>query len=75
MITTCTLSIRRGIFPRWMAFLGYGLALLLLLSIEYLSWALLVFPLWVLLVSAHILLARLRPGPAPQRQERRARSG
>lgn len=64
MITTCTLSIRTGIFPRWMAFLGYGLALLLLLSIGYLSWAPLVFPLWVLLISVHILLANLKPKPA-----------
>ena len=32
MITTCTISIRTGIFPRWMAFLGYALALVLLLS-------------------------------------------
>jgi hypothetical protein len=47
-----------------MAFLGYGLALLLLLSIGYLSWALLVFPLWVLLVSVHILLANLKPKSA-----------
>ncbi len=61
MITTCTLSIRTGIFARWMAFLGYGLALLLLLSIGYLSWVSLVFPLWVLLISVHILLANLKP--------------
>ena len=64
MITTCTLSIRTRIFPRWMAFLGYGLALLLLLSIGYLYWAPLVFPLWVLLISVHILLANLKPKPA-----------
>jgi hypothetical protein len=59
MISTCTLSIRTGIFPRWMAFLGYALALLLLLSIGYFNWVLLVFPLWVLLVSCYILLANL----------------
>jgi hypothetical protein len=64
MITTCTLAIRTGILPRWMVFLGYGLALLLLLSSGYLSWAPLVFPLWVLLISVHILLANLRPKPA-----------
>jgi hypothetical protein len=46
-----------------MAFLGYGLALLLLLSIGYLSWAPLVFPLWVLLISVHLLLANLKPKP------------
>jgi hypothetical protein len=64
MITTCTLAIRTGIFPRWMAFLGYGLALLLLLSSGYLSLAPLVFPMWALLISVHILLANLKPKPA-----------
>jgi hypothetical protein len=59
MISTCTLSIRTRIFPRWVAFLGYALALLLLLSIGYFSWALLVLPLWVLLVSFYILYANL----------------
>jgi hypothetical protein len=59
MISTCTLSIRIGIFPRWMAFLGYALALLLLLSIGYLQWALLVLPLWVLLISCYILIVNL----------------
>jgi len=59
MITTCTLSIRTGIFPRWMALLGYALALLLLLSTGYFYWVPLVFPLWVLLISGYILLANL----------------
>ena len=65
MISTCTISIRTGIFPRWMAFLGYALALLLLLSLGYFLWIMLVFPLWVLLISVHILFANLKPGPAP----------
>ena len=65
MISTCTISIRTGIFPRWMAFLGYALALVLLLSLGYLSWVPLVFPLWVLLISVHILFANLKPKPAP----------
>ena len=57
MISTCTLAIHTGLFPRWMAFLGYALALWLLLSIGYFSWVLLVLPLWVLLVSSYMLLA------------------
>jgi hypothetical protein len=65
MISTCTLSIRTGIIPRWMALLGYALAGLLLLSPGYLYWIALAFPLWVLLISIHILLANLRPDPAP----------
>jgi len=66
MITTCTLALRTGIFPRWMAFLGLALALFLLLSIGFFYWAPLVFPLWVLLISVHILLANLgRPNSEP----------
>jgi hypothetical protein len=61
MISTCTLAIRIGIFPRWMAFLGYALALFLLLSVGNLYWAPLVFPLWALVISVYVLLANLRP--------------
>ncbi len=60
MISTCTLSLRTGIIPRWMAFLGLVLALFLLISLGSFYWAPLVFPLWVLLISVHILLANLR---------------
>jgi hypothetical protein len=60
MITTSTLSLRTGIIPRWMAFLGLALALFLLFSLGLFYWAPLVFPLWVLLISVHILLANLR---------------
>ncbi len=60
MISTCTLSLRTGIFPRWMAFLGLALALFLLLSIGFFYWAPLVFPLWILLISMHILSENLR---------------
>jgi hypothetical protein len=66
MITTCTLAIRTGIFPRWMALTGYGLALVLLLSSGYFYWAPLVFPLWVLLISVHILMANFKPVRLPQ---------
>jgi hypothetical protein len=61
MISTCTLAIRIGTFSRWMAFLGYTVALLLLLSPTRFYWTPLVFPLWTLVISLHILLANLRP--------------
>lgn len=60
MTTTSTLSLRTQIVPRWMAFLGYVLALILLLSVGTIEWIPLVFPLWVLLVSLHILIENLR---------------
>jgi 4-hydroxybenzoate polyprenyltransferase len=64
MISTCTLSLRTGIIARWMAYLGLVLALFLLFSLGTLYWAPLVFPLWVLLISVHILLSNLEPSHA-----------
>jgi hypothetical protein len=63
MFSTCTLAIRIGIFPRWMSFLGYVLAVFLLLSIGRFGWAPLVFPLWTLVISVYVLLANFS-GPA-----------
>jgi len=60
MFSTCTIGLRTAIFPRWMALLGYVCALLLLVVIANWRWITLVFPIWMLLVSAHILLAEFR---------------
>jgi len=59
MISTCTLALRTGIFPRWMTYFGYVLALFLIISLGFFYWAPIIFPLWVLLISAHILRANL----------------
>jgi hypothetical protein len=56
MISTSTISLRTRIFPRWMAMLGYVLALVLLLSLGKMEWFLLVFPVWVFLISVYILI-------------------
>ena len=61
VISTCTLAIRIGIFPRWMAFFGYALAVFLLLSIGRFGWAPLVFPVWALMISVYVLFANFRP--------------
>jgi hypothetical protein len=55
MITTSTVAIYTGFAPRWLAFLGYILSLLLLFCSYYVSWSFLVFPLWVFLISVYIL--------------------
>jgi hypothetical protein len=63
MFSTCTLAIRIGTFPRWMAFLGYALGLFLLLSIGRFGWAPLVFPSWSLVISVYVLFVNFRrPG-------------
>jgi hypothetical protein len=60
MISTSKLTIRTGIAPRWIAFVGFAFALLLLLSGRYVDWTIMVFPLWVLLISIYILIDNLR---------------
>jgi hypothetical protein len=60
MITTSTISLQTHLFPRWIALLGYALALVLLLSVGTIQWIPLLFPLWVLLISVHILTKNLR---------------
>lgn len=65
MIVTSTLAVRTRFAPRWMALLGYGLSLPLLFGSRFLDWGFAVFPLWVLLISLHILVDNLRrPSPA-----------
>ena len=64
MITTSTLALHTRFIPRWIAFLGYAVALLLLLISRYIEGILMVFPLWVLLISFYILIDNLRrPSP------------
>jgi hypothetical protein len=60
MITTSTISLYTRIAPRWLAILGYALALLLLFGSYYISWSFFIFPLWVLLLSVSILADNFR---------------
>jgi hypothetical protein len=56
MITTSTIALYTRLTPRWLAIGGYAVAGVLLIGSYYVDWSLLVFPLWVLLISACILL-------------------
>ena len=60
MISTSTVVIYTGIVPRWIALLGYALAVLVLVGSYYISWSFVVLPVWVFLVSIHILVDNLR---------------
>ncbi len=60
MVATSTLALRTQIVARWIAYVGYALALVLLLSGRSIDTSILVFPLWVLLVSVYILFANFR---------------
>jgi hypothetical protein len=60
MITTSTLAVHTRITARWIALLGYLCAVIILIGSGFSDWALFVFPLWVLLVSAYILIENMR---------------
>ena len=56
--STCIIALRTGIFPRWIAFSGFACGLILLLVISNWLWIAMLFPLWTILVSVHILAAQ-----------------
>ena len=55
-IATTTIALRLGILPRWLAVFGIAVAVILLVTIERFAWVQLLFPLWVLVLSIHLLL-------------------
>ena len=64
MISLSTLWLRTRVMPRWMSFIGYGVALLLLFSLSLSVWMVLWFPGWVLLVSTFFLIKSYHQMPS-----------
>lgn len=64
-LSTSAIGQRLGVLPRWLALLGYLVALTLLFVSGSIAWSELVFPIWALVVSLHILVASFHPRPAP----------
>ncbi len=62
MFVTSTIGFRTTIFPRWLVYLGYTLGIVMLLTITDFAWIALVFPSWVLLISAYILVTNSKQG-------------
>lgn len=60
MISLGTIWLRTGTMPRWLAFVTYALALVLLVSISLSVWFTLIFPAWVFVISVFILVGNLR---------------
>ena len=60
MFSTSTVVIYTGITPRLIAYIGYLLALLLLIGSYYVSWSFAVLPVWVFLISVYVLTDNFR---------------
>jgi hypothetical protein len=55
MITTSAIGVFTGLTPSWLALGGYAVAAVLLIGSYFVDWSLVVFPIWVLLISITIL--------------------
>jgi hypothetical protein len=55
VFTTSAILLRAGILPRWFAWMGYAVATFLLLSASFQQWFVLVFPVWLIVLSALLL--------------------
>jgi len=65
-LSVSTVGIRTRALPRWVSYLGYVVALTLMVAAGEHKWTQLVFPTWVLLVSVVLLVVRPPVTPATQ---------
>jgi hypothetical protein len=56
MLSTATVGLRTGAFPRWFALVGYAVGIALLLVVSFYDWVILALPAWVAFVSVVILV-------------------
>ena len=66
-LTTVTIARRTEIMSRWLTVAAIAAALLLLVGVGISAWAELLFPAWILALSADILVAGLKVSPGSTR--------
>ncbi len=55
MFSTCSIAVRTGFLPRWLAMMGFGCGLILVLVMQSWPWIEMLFPLWILTLSVREL--------------------
>jgi len=60
IFATSTIGLRTVFLPRWLAFVGFAVGLMLLLIITNYAWIALLIPFWVFLVSVYLLVTEYR---------------
>jgi hypothetical protein len=63
-ISASAISLRTGALPRWVGVVGAIVGVVLLFGVGLSVWLELLFPAWILLASAAILVVGFRAGPA-----------
>jgi hypothetical protein len=63
MFSTSTITLYTGLAPRGIAFLGFALALIIMLGGHRITWSIFILPAWVFLVSTYILIDNLGRRP------------
>ncbi len=61
-IATSTILLRTGTAPRWLVNAGFATGVLLLVTVGFFAWIELVFPAWVMTLSAYVLISGFRRG-------------
>ncbi|MEU5011104.1 hypothetical protein AB0G35_12525 [Streptomyces sp. NPDC021749] len=59
-LSTTTIGLGLRVFPRWLAWLGYAVALVLLFVVGAVPWTELTFPVWMLATSTYVLVVSSR---------------
>ncbi|MDY0910166.1 hypothetical protein [Microbacterium sp. CFBP9034] len=60
LISLATMWLRTGVMPRWLSFVTYGVAIVLLFVTTLSLWVTMIFPAWVFAVSMLILIQNYR---------------
>lgn len=64
MLSTSTIFLRTTVLPRWLAYVGYACAIVQVVMLTHWEWLMLLFPLWVLVVSVVILVENVKSDEA-----------
>jgi len=60
VLAISTILLRTRLAPRWLVASGYGIAIVLLLTVGSFAWVELLFPAWILALSVYVLVTSLR---------------
>jgi hypothetical protein len=66
MMSASMIMLRTGIVARWVPYSGFASAAFLIVIVTNWPWIALLFPLWILVVSAYILVENLRTRTVPE---------